>query len=389
MEYLFWTGLAVVLYAYLGYGVLLGLLVKAKRMLFGKKQPPKLSDYPEVTMVVAAYNEEDFIREKIRNCFELNYPKDKLKLLFVTDGSTDSTQDIIAQYSDIMLYHQDGRAGKIAAVNRVMPFVTSPITIYCDANTLLNQDAIVNIVRHYQDERVGGVAGEKRIMKLDEDNASGAGEGFYWRYESTLKKWDSELNSVVGAAGELFSIRTELYENVSTAILIEDFYMSLKIAMAGYKFVYEPDAYAVETASVSVKEELKRKVRISAGGLQAVFMLFPLLNIFKYGMLSFQYVSHRAIRWTLAPLSLAVLLFTNIWLAMDQGGVYNVLLLGQLLFYSLVTVGWLISNHKIRYKIFFIPYYFFMMNYSVYLGLLRLLRGKQTVIWEKAERRLS
>ncbi|MEH0155774.1 glycosyltransferase family 2 protein [Limibacter armeniacum] len=389
MEILFWLALAVVVYTYLGYGFLLFGLVKLKRMIKGKSSPPTITEYPEVTLVVAAYNEEDFIREKIENSLTLDYPADKINFLFVTDGSDDETMDIIREYPEITLYHKPERAGKIAAVNRIMPYVTSPITIFSDANTILNTDVIKNIVRHYEDKNVGGVAGEKRILKLDSDNASGAGEGFYWRYESTLKKWDSELNSVIGAAGELFSVRTELYETVNTNILIEDFYMSLKIAMQGYRFVYEPDAYACETASVNVKEELKRKVRISAGGLQAIMLLYPLLNIFKFGILSFQYMSHRAMRWTLAPISMGLLFISNFWLAWHYQGFYDWVFGAQLLFYALVLIGKSIEDSKIRYKVFFIPYYFFMMNYSVLLGLVRLVKGKQTVIWEKAERRVN
>ncbi|MFK7907650.1 MAG: glycosyltransferase family 2 protein, partial [Chitinophagales bacterium] len=297
LQIIFWISVFLVVYTYVGYGFILYLMVKIKRLL-GKSDviPEKPTVFPEVTFVVAAYNEQDWIIDKIHNTLDLDYPKDKIQYFFVTDGSNDRTPEIIQQYPQIKLFHRPERAGKIAAVERIMEYVTTPIVIYTDANTMVNKEAIYNIVRHYEDPKVGAVAGEKRISMLSEDAANAAGEGIYWKYESSLKRWDSELYSVVGAAGELFSLRTEMYEAVPKDTIIEDFYMTLRIAQKGYKVRYEPNAYAVEGPSASVKEELKRKIRIAAGGIQAIVRLAPLLNIFKYGMLTFQYVSHRVLR---------------------------------------------------------------------------------------------
>src|SRR5687768_16989282 len=260
-SYLFWIGLFIIFYTYAGYGLVIFILSKlrVKRKPINHLQD---NDLPPVTVLVAAYNEEQCIEDKIANTLNLNYPKDKLSILFVTDGSTDSTPLIVKKFHAVKLFHDFQRKGKIHAVNRVMKFVTTPIVVFSDANTLLNADALKNIVRHYQDEQVGGVAGEKRIYKNDEDNASGAGEGFYWKYESFLKKKDAEVYSIVGAAGELFSVRTALYQEPAENIIIEDFVLSMNICAQGYRFMYEPDAYAMETASASVKEEWKRKVRI-------------------------------------------------------------------------------------------------------------------------------
>ncbi|MGB3179992.1 MAG: glycosyltransferase family 2 protein [Cyclobacteriaceae bacterium] len=345
------------------------------------------ADLPEVTLMVAAYNEEDFIDEKIQNSLALDYPEGKLKFMFVTDGSTDSTTDRIRAHENITLLHKDGRSGKIAAVERAMEFVKTPLVIYTDANTMLNRQAAKNIVRHYQNPKVGAVAGEKRVTSDSADSASGAGEGFYWKYESALKRWDSELYSVVGAAGELFSIRTELYEAVPKDTVIEDFFMTLRIAQKGYKVVYEPDAYAVEGPSANVKEELKRKVRIAAGGIQAIVRLAPLLNFFKYRTLSWQYVSHRVLRWTVAPLCLAILLAANIMLAVEPGGIYKLLLVAQMGFYLAALIGYLMEQQQLKFKAFFIPYYFFIMNYAVYAGFWRYIKGSQSVVWERAKRK--
>ena len=387
LQIIFWISVCLVIYTYVGYGFILFLMVKIKR-LFGKSDviPEKPTVFPEVTFVVAAYNEQDWIVDKINNTLDLEYPKDKITYLFVTDGSNDRTPEIIQQYPQIKLFHRSERAGKIAAVERIMEYVTTPIVIYTDANTMVNKDAIYNIVRHYENPKVGAVAGEKRIAMLSEDAANAAGEGIYWKYESSLKRWDSELYSVVGAAGELFSLRTELYEAVPKDTIIEDFYMTLRIAQKGYKVRYEPNAYAVEGPSASVKEELKRKIRIAAGGIQAIVRLAPLLNIFKYGTLTFQYVSHRVLRWTLAPLVLPLILVTNIALAANLGGIYSAILTLQGLFYAFAAMGYAFEKKKIKIKAFFVPYYFCIMNYAVYRGFMRNWAGSQSVMWEKAKR---
>jgi cellulose synthase/poly-beta-1,6-N-acetylglucosamine synthase-like glycosyltransferase len=385
IAYLFWIAFFLIFYTYLGYAVVIFILSKLKR-----QSKPLIhvadEDLPEVTLMIAAYNEEYCIEDKIVNSLNLDYPKDKLSICFVTDGSTDNTPHIVKKFHAVKLFHDFQRKGKIHAVNRVMKFIKTPIVIFSDANTLLNPPAIRNIVRHYQDPRVGGVAGEKRIYKKSEDNASGAGEGFYWKYESFLKKKDAEVYSIVGAAGELFSVRTELYEEPAENMIIEDFYLSMRICAKGYRFMYEPDAYALETASASVSEEWKRKVRICAGGFQAMTKLKYLLNPFRYGMLSFQYISHRVLRWTLAPLFLPVLLLANIWLATTNNWFYLLVLAGQLLFYLLAAAGYFLRDKHIAITGFFVPYYFMVMNCSVYAGFLRYVKGKQSVVWEKAQR---
>ena len=388
LKLLFWLLIFIVFYAYVGYGILLFLLIKIKRVLGSKPEQNATYELPEVTFIVAAFNEERWIEDKIKNSLALDYPKDKIRFFFVTDGSDDSTPDLIKNYPkngyDIQLFHQPERRGKIAAVERIMPFVKTPITVFTDANTDLNPEAIKSIVKCYKDPKVGAVAGEKRV-EMSSGEASGAGEGIYWKYESLLKKWDAELYSAVGAAGELFSIRTDLYEKVSKDTLIEDFVMTLQIAMKGYTIAYAPEAFAVEGHSADVKEELKRKIRISAGGLQAVWRLRGLLNPFKYGVLTFQYISHRVLRWTLAPLALPLIFIINSLLA-KESTFYTYILYAQIFFYGTALMGWIFEQMKMKVKAFYVPYYFCVMNYSVYRGFFRLVAGKQSVVWEKSKR---
>ncbi len=328
----------------------------------------------------------------MENSFSQEYPREKVRQVWITDGSDDGTPDFLKKYRDqgVEVYHEAQRGGKIGAMNRGMQFVKSPITIFSDGNTILGKESIQRIVRLFADPAVGCVSGEKRIFSKDKDSAAGT-EGVYWKYESKLKKWDAELYSVVGAAGELFAIRTELFQPVEKDTLLDDFIISLRIAMQGRTIQYDPEAYAIESASANVKEELKRKVRIAAGGIQSIIRLRSLLNIFKYGTLSFQYISHRVLRWTLAPLSLPVIFFLNLWFAWQAGfdnftNFYLILFYAEVLFYLLAVGGWYLENRKISNKVFFIPYYFFVMNYAVFAGIRRYLKGQQTVNWERAKR---
>ncbi len=380
------TLILIVFYAYLGYGLILYLMVRVKRLFVRKK---KFLDFnvPSVTLVVPAYNEADWIEDKIKNSLALNYPKEKLSILFVTDGSNDATPEIVKQYEQVELEHRPERLGKIAAVNRIMPGIKSEITIFTDANTLLNKDALLYMVRHFDDIKVGAVAGEKRIREANTQDASAAGEGIYWKYESTLKDWDSELYSAIGAAGELFAIRTSLYETVKQNTLIEDFVLTMGIARKGYKIAYEKNAYALETASQNILEEVKRKIRISAGGLQAIWILRSLLLPFKNPLLSFQYVSHRVLRWTLAPIALILIFILSSVLAW-QGNIFGqVLTVLQIIFYAMAALGYYFERKAIKFKILFVPLYFTMMNVCVYLGWWRLMHNNQSVVWDKAERK--
>jgi len=394
LEIIYWILIFIVFYAYLGYGILLFILVKFKR-IFKKNSLNNNENFePEVTLFVAAYNEKDYVDEKVNNSFKLDYPAKKVKQVWITDGSDDGTPDVLKKYANknVKVYHEDARGGKIGAMNRGMQFVTTPIVIFSDGNTMLGQESIKRIVNLFKDPNVGCVSGEKRIVNKDTDTAVGS-EGIYWKYESKLKKWDAELYSVVGAAGELFAIRTELFQKVEKDTLLDDFIISLRIAMNGYTIQYDPEAYAIENSSVDVKEELKRKIRIAAGGIQSIVRLSPLLNIFKYGTLSFQYISHRVLRWTLAPLALPLIFILNLIIANNYSfsnyeNIYVILFFLQVLFYVLALSGWYLENKKIRLKALFIPYYFFIMNYAMYLGFGRYLKGKQTVNWERAKRGL-
>lgn len=399
--FFFWTGFAVVVYAYIGYGLLLWALLQLKRLWVGKPEVPASSTDFKITFIVCAYNEEKWIAQKIKNSLQLNYPAASIRFVVMTDGSDDQTTQIaqhtfetIQPNSAYFVLHEPERKGKIAAFHRAMTLFGKwencpdehHIIVSTDANTLLNLEALHYLTRHFNTSSIGAVAGEKRIKMEQADAASAAGEGIYWRYESTLKKWDAELWSVIGAAGELFAFRAQLYEPVPEDTIVEDFYLTTKIAMKGYRVAYEPSAFAVESSSASVAEELKRKVRIAAGGLQAAWRLRALINVFQYGTLSFQYISHRLLRWTLAPIFLPILFLLALYLAYQGNKAYILFFSLQLLFYAMALLGWMLERRKMKVKLFFIPYYFCLMNYAMYAGFIRLLKKQQSVVWEKSER---
>lgn len=370
-------------YAYLGYGLLLFVV----SFFFKRKLPAPLAKLPAITVVVPAFNEEVFIEKKIQNTLSLNYPSEKLHVLFVTEGSTDRTNKIVQSYSKVMLLAGPVRRGKTAAINHAVQNVHTPVVVFTDANALLHQNSLLEMVKHYADETVGGVAGEKRILETEQSTV-GLGERLYWQYESWLKQANANFYTVVGAAGELFSIRTALFKPVREDVILDDFMISAEVCRQGYRFVYEAGAYATEAPSVSVAEERKRKVRISAGCFQALTLLRGLLNPFRGFRLFFQYVSHRVLRWALCPLCLLLLFITNAFLAAaSESFFYPFLFFGQLLFYGMAGAGHQLLQIRKMPKFLLVPYYFVFMNVSLCNGLYLFLAKKQTAVWQKASRK--
>lgn len=276
------------------------------------------------------------------------------------------------------------RKGKISQVNRTIKKATGDIVVFSDANSMFNEDAVLNIVRHFTDSQVGCVAGEKRIKKSDY-STSGEGEGLYWKYESYLKKTDSKLYSTMGAAGEIFAVRRDLLQKgIPENAIIEDFVLSMKLVEEGYRIVYEPNAFAEEYPTVDIKDEYKRRTRIAAGGFQSIVILKRLLNPFRYRMVSFQFISHRVLRWAVVPFLLPVIFVINLFLLALP--VYPLIFVMQILFYLFAIAGFVLENRGKKIKLFNISYVFLIMNVSAYAGFKRFLTKTQTVLWEKAKR---
>ena len=390
LKILFWICLVICVYTYVGYGILLYLLILIKRLLKGKPQPMSLpddSELPDVAFMVCAFNEEDVVEMKMQNIHELDYPKDKLHIIWVTDGSTDNTNERLQAYPDVEIVFSPERRGKTAALNHGISQVKSEITVMTDANTLVNREAIREIVRCMQDPQVACVAGEKRVMSRHEGEIAAEGEGLYWKYESTLKRLDSELYSAMGAAGELNAIRTKLYEPMPETALLDDFVMSMKLVEQGYRIAYTSNAYAMEYGSANLEEESKRKRRIAAGGLQSSWWLRSMMNPFKNFTVAFQFVSHRVLRWSITPIAMLALIPLNVALVMMKAGTaYIVIWIIQILFYLAAFGGYLLEQRGKKNKLLYVPYYFLFMNINVFRGMHYLKTHQGGGTWEKAKR---
>ena len=372
----FWLCLAIVVYTYIGYGIVLYLLVFLKRLATKAKPLADISDdcLPEVTLMVCAYNEEDVIAEKMANTHLLDYPTDRLHLMWVTDGSTDNTNSLLSAYPEVKVVYSPERLGKAAALKHGIKEVKTEIVMMTDANTMLNPGAVREIVRLMQDPKVGCVSGEKKVMAKSDSDEAAQGEGLYWKYESTLKRLDGELYSAMGAAGELCVIRSQLMTEIPDDTLLDDFVISMETVRKGYKIAYTSKAYAMEYGSADLNEESKRKRRIAAGGLQSCWRLRSLMNPLRYPVVAFQFVSHRVLRWTITPVCLFALIPLNTILVLSGAGViYTVIWILQILFYASAAVGLRISK------------YFVFMNLNVFRGIAYLFNNS-TGMWEKARR---
>ena len=392
VEILFWVSVAVVVYTYVGYGIILWMMVKVKEWFIKPVTLPHPTDeeLPEMTLFITAYNEEQVVDEKMANCLDLDYPREKLHIVWCTDGSNDHTVERLGCWPQATVLHTPERKGKSAAMNRGLQFVHTPLVTFTDANTMLNRASLRLIAQAFLDQKVGCVAGEKRIQTEEKADAAQGGEGLYWRYESALKALDSRLYSAAGAAGELFAIRRELFQPLEEDTLLDDFVLSLRIVEQGYRIAYLKEAYAMESGSANLAEEEKRKVRIAAGGLQSIARLWPLFNPLRYGIFSFQYVSHRVLRWSITPVLLFALLPLNVVLLFgtERTALYVILWLLQALFYLAGSLGYYLSMRRTKNKLLFVPCYFLFMNLNVLRGMayLSTRNDKEKGTWEKAQR---
>ena len=384
-QILFWISLLILIYTYLGYGLLVYILVQRKP----GSTPGKLTDaeLPTLTVLIPAFNEAEVIGGKIRNSLSLRYPREKFRVLVITDGSTDGTDQIVRAFPQVDLLYEAERLGKAAAINRAMQEITTDLVVLTDANTVLNEEALLELVQPFANPSVGAVSGEKQVVSSGSEELSSEGEGLYWKYESFLKQNDARLHSVVGAAGELLALRTNLFTPLEQDTVLDDFILSMRICEAGYRVAYKPDARAIETGSFNLAEEQKRKIRIAAGGFQALGRLSKSWQYRNNPLLFFQFLSHRVLRWVAAAPALILLALSTVYLVVKgAGGVYELAGLVQLLFYGLAVIGWLGARTNTKWPIVYIPYYFVFMHWAILAGLIKYLTGGTNARWEKANR---
>jgi len=390
LKVIFWVCVAVVFYTYLGYGMLLWLIISIKRLVRGKQSPtpmPTDDELPTMTLMICAYNEQDVVKEKMQNTRALDYPKDKFRVMWVTDGSNDRTNELLKEYPEVDIVFSPERRGKAAALKHGLSELKTQYVAFTDANTMINSGAMKEIARLFMDKTVGCVSGEKRVAARKEGEMAAEGEGMYWRYESTLKKWDSELYSAMGAAGELYAIDPKLVREVPDNALLDDFMMSMYIVDEGKRIAYSPDAYAMEYGSADIHEESKRKRRIAAGGLQSIWWLRKMLNPLRQPLVAFQYISHRVLRWSVTPIAMVIMLAVNSMLvAMGAGTIYTIILALQILLYLAALAGYIMNEHGHKNKMLYTAYYFVFMNLNVFRGMAYLRTHSNSGAWEKAKR---
>ena len=372
--------LTILAYHYLGYAALMKLLALVRPRLV-----KRANITPTMTLIVSAYNETAVIEQKINNSLALDYPLDKLEIIFITDGSDDETPDIVERFADkgVKLMHDPVRRGKSAAMNRAAAQAAGDILVFSDANAFYLPDVIHKLGRNFHDETVGCVSGNKTIR--ESDGSIGQSAGLYWRYESAIKTWESVAGSTVAVVGEMLAVRQACFEPIPAHIINDDAYIATRLMSQGWRVLYEPEAVCWETAVVSAKDEVIRRQRINAGRYQLMFQ--PQVWPWRDPLTLLQLLSHKFLR-LLLPFFMIGALLANVILVIKRGAtlVMKFALVGQLFIYLLALIGGLMQGSERRYKLPSIAHYVVNGNLTSIQGLVRYLSGKQTVLWAKAKR---
>jgi cellulose synthase/poly-beta-1,6-N-acetylglucosamine synthase-like glycosyltransferase len=373
---LFWLAAAIIAYTYF--------LFPAIVFLRGRLWPNPYKSgeiTPEVSMIIAAHNEEESIGAKLDNALSLDYPAEQLRIIVASDGSVDGTNAIARDYSESGVELLElPRVGKAKALNTAVKSASGEILVFSDANSIYAADALRALVRPFADPEVGGVAGHERFLSKSGNELAGAGEKDYWRLDRRLKILESSGGNAISAAGAIYAIRRKLFKPVIEGVT-DDFYTSTGVIKQGFRLIYTPDAVAFESVESSKGEEFDRKVRVITRGWQSVLSRRALLNPFRYGFYSLQLFSHKVLRrLVVIPLLVLLLVSPIVWL---QGAIYNIAVLGQLVFYGLAALALPLEGTSVgRLKVFRIPFYFCMVNIASLIAAFNVARGRQIKVWE-------
>lgn len=337
-----------------------------------------------ITLIIPAWKEQ--LDVKLRNLEWLQMPENGLQIIIICSESLVLPPGLAERGFRLHVVLEQERKGKAVAINEAMKQVDTPLVIFHDANTELQPDSILHLCKPFSDPTIGGVAGEKRVQT--NRNHPGALEGYYWKYESAWKRQDANFYSVIGGAGELFAIRTELFEPLPADCILDDLELSWQVISKGYRIAYAPQAVTTEPPSGSLKDESIRKIRIATGAYQFLdrHSLLSIFRVsFRYGL---QFLLRKWLRWVIWPLltlSMPLILLVALWSFPEQestrllsfvvGGILTISVIGGLLSFLRVRVGWL-----------GIPFYFLFIQYCQIQGWFRYHLGNPTVLWEKSDR---
>ena len=388
----FWVSVFMIAYCYILYPLILGILAR----LFPKPRPIDTVIEPDVTLLIAAYNETDVIAEKLENSLDLDYPPERLQILVAADGSDDGTAEIVKSFAShgVELSFQPERRGKMAAINNALSQVRGEIIIMSDANNMYSSNVLRDLVNPFQDPTVGATGGAKKILKGD--GLLGDSEGLYWKYESWIKKQQTRLGCTTGAAGEAIAIRRSLFTTPPVEIINDDFYLMMSVIRKGYRMVYVPQAISYERISASAEDEIERRTRIVAGRYQAITRSLELLP-FHHPLVVWQVLSHKFLR-PLVPLlmitallaALAAVVFPAeaslplLQLAAPYGAMA---LAAQAAFYLAAWLTSRIEKPGRLGRLFYVATFLVNSNYAALVGLIRFISGKQQVQWKRINRR--
>ena len=386
-EILFLISALIIAYVYAGYPIILILIDKIKNKSNTETQNEEI-ELPKVSLIIAAFNEEGVIQEKIENSLQLKYPKEKLEIIIAADGSTDKTVEISQKFNQhIKLSYSPERRGKVKALMNAKDMINGDIVVISDANNMYNQDAIVDLVKHFSNPEVGGVSGAKHIFKSE--NEIGKNEGLYWRYEDKIKQAESNLDGCMGSCGEILAIRKELFTipDVKEGIN-DDSYLLLNVYKNNKIFLYEPKAKSYEKASDTYQDEIGRRKRMSALRFNTLKVIKKPFNSFS---LTWRFYSHKVLRLFL-PIFMILLLISNVILLLSKNQlylpqyIYYITLIIQVLFYIFALIDKTINKQLKIKKLTTLARFLTISNYSLLLGLLMSLTKTSTSVWKKIER---
>lgn len=376
-ELIFFSSLAICFYVYIGYPLLLAAIAAIHPRDVRRK-----AITPSLSVIIAAHNEEKVIGAKLENTLSMDYPSDRLEIIVVSDGSTDRTESIVCQYEKQGVHLVSlARCGKVQALNQGVAVATGEILVFTDANAFLDSSALRRLVANFADPEVGGVCGNQRYRQIPTGDCISQGESLYWAYDKFIKRMESRVGSIVGADGSLYAIRRDLFVPIENPAQADDFAISMRVVTQGYRLVFEPTAVSYEEAPTSSTREFWRKVRVTNHSLRSLLDRKEAFNPWRTGFYALELLSHKVLRY-LVPLLLVLVLITNA-LLIPASRVFQLLFLGQVLFYGGALVGyWLRHRSGGRWRLFYIPFYFCLANTAAFLGLLSLLRGERITLWQ-------
>jgi len=367
------------LYVYMGYPLLLWFLSKTVK----PKTVNCANITPQAALLVSCYNEAKIIREKLDNCLSIDYPSDKLEIIFISDGSDDGTDEIIKEYESkgIRLIRQEGRLGKTSGLNHGVAATTAEIVIFTDANAMFDPQAIKMLIRNFNDPEVGYVVGAALYTDGDSNSASKS-ENAYWEYEIFMKQIETQLHSVVGGDGAIYAIRHELYEPLQQED-INDFVNPLQIIAKGYRGIFDAEAKCYEETAGDFDKEGHRKQRIVNRSFRGLMRVKEVLNPFKFGIYTLEIISHKLLRW-LIPIFILGIAFGSVVLAQLGFAQFQLLVILEAIFLWLAIIGYYKSGNQHISPLFYYPYYFLLVNYHSLLGIIQALKGNIQVTWSSS-----